>query len=95
MDPTVHMMTDSRRSTSNHLNESDNEDFYANESIRTGKNSKNTIIVKRGVGDKEQLKKKIVRQTNLIHSLEKNNTRNDSEYDKLKRRIVEQDEIIS
>ena len=95
MDPTVHMMTDSRRSTSNHLNESDNEDFYANESIRTGKNSKNTIIVKRGVGDKEQLKKKIVRQTNLIHSLEKNNKRNDSEYDKLKRRIVEQDEIIS
>ena len=53
MDPTVHMMTDSRRSTSNHLNESDNEDFYANESIRTGKNSKNTIIVKKGVGDKE------------------------------------------
>ena len=53
MDPTVHMMTDSRRSTVNHSNESDNEDFYANESIRTGKNSKNTIIVKKGVGDKE------------------------------------------
>ena len=55
---------------------------------------KNPVIVKSALEEKTHLKKKIVRQSDLIYSLEKNDKRHDEETARLKRRIEEQDQII-
>ena len=95
MDPNVHQMQIGRRDPSRFKDggsdDDDGDEAFTHKSDATGNR---TVIIQGGIEPKLQMKKKIARQSDLIHSLEKSEVRKSTELLQLKKHIRKQEEMI-
>ena len=84
MDPNVHQVVVGRKDKRRFRDGSDDDDDEAFEH-RSDVTGNRTVIIQGGIEPKIEMKKKIARQSDLIHSLERNEIRKSTELLKLKK----------
>lgn len=96
MDPNVHQMMVGRNDNGRRFKrgdgESDDDEVIEHRSDLTGNR---TVIITGGIEPKIEMKKKIARQSDLIHSLELNEVRKSSELIELRKKVRQQEEVIN